>query len=147
MFSLFSVNIRWYPNALNRGWPEAVRVLARGRARGILPGPKPKLTPPESERIWNKGRGGKPRCHRASLASLRLNNRISVPLLALALRSYEDLAHVPRVYRNRTGILKLCHRGKGRRPLGRGMNGDHCFARSITEERGCSRARLRPIRR
>ena len=75
-FSLFSVKIRWYPNALNRGWPEAVRVLARNRARGILPGPKPKLTPPESKRISNKGRGGEPRCHRASLASLRLNNRI-----------------------------------------------------------------------
>ena len=30
---------RCYPNALNRGWPEAVRVLARGRARGIFPGP------------------------------------------------------------------------------------------------------------
>ena len=39
MFSLFSEKIRWYPNALNRGWPEAVRVLARGRARGIFPGP------------------------------------------------------------------------------------------------------------
>ena len=67
---------RCYPNALNRGWPEAVRVLARGRARGILPGPKPKLTPQDLERISSKGRGGEPRCHRASLASLRLNNRI-----------------------------------------------------------------------